>query len=164
MGKTVRLILGDQLNRFHSWYQTVSEDKLYVMMEIRQETDYARHHVQKVLAFFTAMRGFSDWLKEEGHNVLYLPLDDPKNTQSLTGNLDWIIRENDADAFEYQLPDEYRLDTQLNKYTKELSIPFESADTEHFLTQRNDLKKFFSGKKTYLMESFYRKMRKKFDI
>lgn len=164
MGKTVRLILGDQLNGFHSWFNTVSNENLYVMMEIRQETDYAHHHIQKVLAFFTAMRSFSNWLKEVGHNVIYLTLDDPKNTQSLTNNLDWIIKENGADKFEYQLPDEFRLDAQLEKYAKGLVIPYGFVDSEHFLTQRSDLKRFFYGKKTYLMESFYRHMRKNFDI
>ena len=62
------------------------------MMEVRQETDYAPHHVQKVLAFFTAMRSFADWIQKGGHEILYLHLDNPKNTQSLTGNLDWIIK------------------------------------------------------------------------
>lgn len=134
------------------------------MMEVRQETDYAPHHVQKVLAFFTAMRSFADWIQKGGHEIIYLHLDNPKNTQSLTGNLDWIIKESGASKFEYQLPDEHRLDVQLAKYTKGLSISSEFADSEHFLTQREDLKKYFTGKKTYLMESFYRHMRRKYDI
>ncbi|HSI75208.1 MAG TPA: cryptochrome/photolyase family protein [Lunatimonas sp.] len=154
MGKTIRLILGDQLNSSHSWYQNISKENLYVMMEIRQETDYAHHHIQKVLAFFTAMRGFSNQLKACGQEILYLQLDDPKNTQSLTDNLDWIIKESDGDKFEYQLPDEYRLDTQLAGYTKRLSISSGYFDTEHFLTQRGDLKNFFGGKKTYLMDEY----------
>ena len=57
--QTLRLLLGDQLNAAHSWWQTPQEDVLTVMMECRQETDYARHHVQKVLAFFLAMRSFA---------------------------------------------------------------------------------------------------------
>jgi len=164
MGKTVRLILGDQLNAFHSWYQYTSEDKVYVMMEIRQETDYSHHHIQKVVAFFTAMRDFASWLKSKGHNILYLQLDDLRNTQSIPGNMDWILKDAAADRFEYQLPDEYRLDVQLVNYAKGLSIGTEAVDTEHFLTQRHELRKFFAGKKTYLMESFYRHMRKKYDI
>nr|MBI1229483.1 cryptochrome/photolyase family protein [Cytophagales bacterium] len=164
MGKTIRLILGDQLNQSHSWFQSASKDTLFVMMEIRQETDYVPHHIQKVLAFFTAMRAFAHGLEKRGHIFLYLKLDDPKNTQSLTANLDWIINTHGATKFAYQLPDEYRLDTQLATYAKSLSIPVEVADTEHFLTSRDTLKKHFSGKKTYLMESFYRQMRLTFDI
>ena len=37
--KTLRLILGDQLDELHSWFQTPDANVTYVMMEIRQETD-----------------------------------------------------------------------------------------------------------------------------
>ena len=66
--------------------------------------------------------------------------------------------------FEYQLPDEYRLDEQLKFICKNISIPSESFDTEHFLTTREDLKSFFEGKKQLIMEFFYRNMRKKYDL
>ncbi len=51
MKKTLRLILGDQLNHKHSWFQQVDENVVYVMMEVRSETDYVVHHIQKVVAF-----------------------------------------------------------------------------------------------------------------
>jgi deoxyribodipyrimidine photolyase-related protein len=54
--KILRLILGDQLNEKHSWFKTPDRQVTYVLMEIRQETDYVRHHIQKVAAFFAAMR------------------------------------------------------------------------------------------------------------
>ena len=50
--KKLRLILGDQLNENHSWFKGPDENVTYVMMEIRQETDYVKHHIQKVVAFF----------------------------------------------------------------------------------------------------------------
>jgi deoxyribodipyrimidine photolyase-related protein len=59
MEKTLRLILGDQLNERHSWFSEHQKDVVYVMMEIRQETHYVTHHIQKVTAFFTAMRSFA---------------------------------------------------------------------------------------------------------
>ena len=38
------LILGDQLNPLHSWFTqapgSVDKDLVYVLMEVRQETDY----------------------------------------------------------------------------------------------------------------------------
>jgi deoxyribodipyrimidine photolyase-related protein len=55
MSKTLRLILGDQLNSNHSWYQTKDNSVTYVLMEIRSETDYATHHIQKIAGFFSAM-------------------------------------------------------------------------------------------------------------
>ena len=64
--RTLRLLLGDQLNAKHSWWKDVDEDVLTVMVECRQETDYAQHHVQKVLSFFLAMRHFAQELQQEG--------------------------------------------------------------------------------------------------
>ena len=84
MKKTLRLILGDQLNHSHSWYQSVDSEVLYVLMEIRSETDYTIHHIQKVLVFFQAMRLFAEILRNEGHAVHYISLDDPENKQSFT--------------------------------------------------------------------------------
>ena len=162
--RKLRLVLGDQLNLSHSWYSIKEEETLYVLMEIEQETSYAHHHIQKIMAFFAAMRNFNQELKDQGHRTIYLTLDEPKNKQSLSANLQMLINEFDIEKFEYQLPDEYRLDCELREFSKKLIIPAESLDTEHFLTSRDEVSKFFTGKKQFLMESFYRHMRKKYDI
>ena len=161
---TIRLILGDQLNHKHTWYSSTDDNVIYFMAEMRQETDYTRHHIQKVVAFFLSMRNFKEWLEDRGHKVVYYTLDDKNNEQDLTKNLKKLIEEHNANKFEYQLPDEYRLDEQLNDFCKNLDIETQSYDTEHFLTSRTDLSKFYKGKKQYTMEYFYRHMRKKYDI
>jgi deoxyribodipyrimidine photolyase-related protein len=91
-------------------------------------------------------------------------LDAPDNAQSFEENLKRRIHRHDFQRFEYQQPDEYRLDRQLQEVGARLSIPTSVADTEHFLTGRGEVRDFFEGKKRYLMESFYRSMRKKHDI
>jgi len=164
MSKTLRLILGDQLNIKHFWFEEQNDEVLYVMMEMRQETDYVKHHIQKVIAFFLAMRNFSDALRDQGHEVRYLKISDDANQQDLEANLNQIIEEEKIELFEYQLPDEYRLDEQLKAISENLSIQVRSVDTQHFLTERGFLEDFFKGKKNYLMESFYRQMRKDFEI
>lgn len=130
------------------------------MMEMRQETDYVPHHIQKIIAFFLAMRAFTDTMRRAGHQFIYLQLDDPENRQNLPANLSHLIEQHQFSRFEYLLPDEYRLDEQLQTFCQGLPIPWAVADTEHFLTERLFLRQFFKGKKIYLMESFYRQMRK----
>jgi deoxyribodipyrimidine photolyase-related protein len=164
---TLRLILGDQMNSDHSWFRTVQEDVLYIMAEVRQETDYAHHHIQKVLGFFAAMRAFAGALRERGHRVEYVRLDNPANPQTFTGILEKLLEEHNASRFEYQLPDEYRLDKQLRDFAVQLSartIETNAVNTEHFLTERTDIAELFKGKKTYLMETFYRAMRRRHSI
>lgn len=164
MSKTLRLILGDQLNSQHSWFVEVDNSVTYLMMEMRQETDYVVHHIQKVVAFFLSMRTLAAELRDQGHRILYFHLDNPENLQNLNAQIDFLLQKEGFDFFEYLLPDEYRLDQQLKSICENLSISSRGADTEHFLTSREYLKDFFKGKKTYLMETFYREMRKKYNI
>lgn len=162
--RTLRLFLGDQLNLSHSWLNQVNDDHIYLMAEMRQETDYVKHHIQKVTVFFCSMRYFANTLKERGHQVVYLKIGNTANPQNLPDLIDQIISEKKIEKFEYQLPDEYRLYRQLQAISKSISIPSETFDTEHFYTSRDELENHFKGKKQLLMESFYRMMRKKHNI
>ena len=166
--RVVRLLLGDQLNAAHTWWLSPDPDVLTVLMECRQETDYARHHVQKVLAFFLAMRSFAKERIAEGHRVHYLPIDDPDAARPMLDVLRDIVTVCGASAVRFQLPDEWRLDQLFQEATTswptELGVIVHVDDTEHFLTSRTDLADHFRGKKQYLMESFYRKMRKQHDV
>ncbi len=156
--------MGDQLNSGHSWFKTVDPHVTYLMMEIREETDYTRHHIQKIIAFFLAMRQFAQELMEQGHRLIYFEIDDPENEQTVQGNLMKILHREPYDQFEYLLPDEYRVDQKLQKLARNLDVPSRTADTEHFLTTRSEVSDFFRGKKQMLMETFYRHMRRKHDI
>lgn len=161
--KTIRLILGDQLNQNHQWFEEINEDVVYVMAEVRQETDYVPHHLQKVVGIFFAMRSFANLLREAGHQVTYFNLDAADNPQSFKEIVAQVTKSEGAESFEYMEPDEYRLDQQL----QEIATGFQHSkvfSTEHFLTERTQLETFFKGKKTYLMESFYRSMRKEYQV
>ena len=162
--KTLRLILGDQLNREHSWFKNVNANVTYLLMELRSETDYAAHHIQKVVGFFAAMRAFAQELTEQKYNVIYIKLTDAQNQQSFDKNLLNLIEQHQFTHFEYQLPDEYRLNKLLQDFTAKLKITYSTCDTEHFFSQRDELGNFFKGKNSFLMESFYRYMRKKHNI
>lgn len=162
--KTLRLLLGDQLNLQHSWFDEVNPNVIYLMAEMRQETDYVKHHIQKVVAFFQAMRTFSDELIEKGHQVNYYKISDSNNPQHLETLILEMVAKKNIECFEYQFPDEYRLDEQLKAISKKLTIATKTVDSEHFYASRNELADFFEGKKQLLMESFYRMMRKKHHV
>ncbi len=162
--KTLRLILGDQLNSNHSWYKKVDDSVTYVLMELRSETDYAVHHIQKVIGFFAAMQEFANELRQQKHRVIYIHLNDSNNLQRFDKNCELLINSHAFTKFEYQLPDEYRLDEHLKLFTSKLKIAYTYCDTEHFYSTRNELGDLFAGKKNYIMETFYRYMRKKHDV
>lgn len=133
-------------------------------MEMRQETDYVTHHIQKVIGVFAAMYNFQKYLTRKGHKVIYYQINDEANTQSLQKNIEQLVVQQAFTRFEYLLPDEYRLDEELKHLCRRLDISSAVYDTEHFITTRNELATLFEGKKTFLMESFYRTMRKKHQV
>jgi deoxyribodipyrimidine photolyase-related protein len=159
--KTLRLILGDQLNSNHSWFDQVDNNITYLFMEIKSETDYVKHHIQKVVGIFASMRAFANTLIQQHHTVIYIRINDANNLQQFDENIKRLVDENNFTKFEYQLPDEYRVDQHLLTLTASLKIPSQAFETEHFYSTRNELGDLFSGKKQYLMETFYRYMRKK---
>jgi deoxyribodipyrimidine photolyase-related protein len=160
----LRMILGDQLNPLHSWFSAVDNNVTYVLMELRQETDYVLHHAQKILAIFAGMRDFASQLEAAGHRVHYVSIDDAANLPSITDNLNVLISQYQASAFEYQAPDEWRLNIQLADFAKSLSIPTQMVDTEHFFTTRDETVLLFGDRKKWLMETFYRQMRVKHNV
>ncbi len=162
--KEIRLILGDQLNGQHSWYAEKQDGITYVLIEARSETDYVRHHIQKVVAYFLAMRQFATMLQEAGHQVYYVGLDSADNRGSISETLSHLAKAWEVEAVAYQWPDEYRLDRELSQWAEQASFRVKVVDTAHFLTPRDGVESFFEGKKQYLLESFYRNIRVEYQI
>ena len=156
--KEVRLILGEQLNPKHSWFKQ-NDAVLYVMFEMQQETNYVRHHQQKVLAFFATMREFANALASRA-DVLYLQLDCADNKHSLTENLNSVLQLTEPQKFSYQEPDEYRLVKQLEEFEVSENTAIECCSTEHFLISLQHLDSYLPANKAPLMETFYRRVRK----
>lgn len=162
--RELRLILGDQLNRRHGWFQNSDAGVLYLIAELRQETDYVKHHVQKVCGFFAAMARFATELQESGHRVLYLTLDETGDDDSLPALIQRLAKEYGASCFSYQRPDEYRLYEQLQNLKLGDEVSITMAETDHFLLPYEELASFFTAGKASRMEAFYRKMRQRLDV
>jgi deoxyribodipyrimidine photolyase-related protein len=159
---TLRLILGDQLNRQHSWYQQQDDGVLYLIAELHQEAHYVTHHIQKLSAFFAAMEAFASSLRSDQHQVSYLTLDDSAKYASLPQLLEALCQEYGVQHFEYQQPDEYRLAQQLQSLDIDAQVV--CCDTEHFLLPKAEISNYINAGKHNRMESFYRKMRLRFDV
>lgn len=164
MNKVLRIILGDQLNENHSWFKKREEHVVYAMFELKQEANYVKQHIQKVVGFFLAMRNFANQLKSNGFNVVYFKITDANNTHSFIDNIRLLVKKHNITKIEYQQPDEYRLDKYFKNELNVLNITTEMFDTEHFYTSREELVSFSEGRKKTVMEDFYRYMRKKHHV
>ena len=159
MGNTLRLILGDQLNAQHSWFSTVDNHITYVMIESREEGSYAPHHIQKVTGIFSAMRQFAQSLRSLGHQFHYHSiLDGPE--PNLRTVLTEFARKKGIKHIELQEPDEWRLREDLEKLQDE-GFEISWYSSEHFISSSDEFQGLFKGKKTFLMETFYRALRKR---
>ncbi len=175
---TLRLLLGDQLNPEHAWLAQVDAGVVYVLLELRQETDYVLHHAQKILAIFAAMRRFAQHLAEQGHRVRYVGIDAPivvgglahsaAGTGTLPGSLGecltWLCQQHQAQAFEYQEPDEWRLDQQLAAWCAASGLHTRMVCSGHFYTQRHAAAQIFAGRKQWRQETFYRRLRQEHGV
>ena len=166
--REVRWVLGDQLHAGHRWFRGEPEEGVVVVLaEMRSETDYALHHVRKVVAFFAAMRASAEGLAARGHRVEYLRIGDANNRQGLTANVEDVLQATGAQVFRYQTPDEWRLDAEFAALAASLrarGIAVEAEDTEHFLTGREDFGRHFAGKKVFILEGYYRALRKRYGV
>ncbi|MRX26823.1 cryptochrome/photolyase family protein [Kangiella sp. HZ709] len=161
---TLRLILGDQLNAKHTWYRNDHDSILYVIAELPQEINYVQHHIQKICSFFAAIDQFAHAISLSGHHVLYLNLDETCQYQSLTELLTTIAKKTKVKTFEYQLPDEFRLKSQLAKLNIGNDIKITPYDSEHFYLHHYEFEQYIKPQKHNRLETFYRKLRKRFNI
>ncbi len=162
--KTLRLVLGDQLSINHSWFKTPVPNVDYIMIEAHSEASYAPHHIQKIVAFFSAMREFARELQDRGFSVRYIRLDDPSNRRSLASNIAHLISAHGYSRFEYQEPDEHRVAQELGELSDKLACKTLKVSSEHFLTSPEFFQSVFKGHKRYVMELFYREVRKRYNI
>lgn len=161
---TLRLLLGDQLDQQHSWFESSDDTVVYLLAELPQETQYVRHHEQKICGFFLAMERFAHWLDEQGHRVHYLTLDDSARFADLPALLAHVADHYDVSAIEYQRPDEYRLARQLEQYADGTEMAVKCVESEHFLVAFDELPDYFDKDRPGKMETFYRKMRVRYDV
>ena len=103
MKKTLRLLLGDELNSRHTWFGSADDSITYLMMEIDEEMTYVTHHIQKIVAYLASMRNFAKLAQKPGIRFAISHLME-RNKQSLVGNTIEQIEQHGFECFEYLLP------------------------------------------------------------
>jgi deoxyribodipyrimidine photolyase-related protein len=159
--RTVRLVLGDQLTRDLSALRGLDKTQDVVLMaEVREEGTHVRHHKQKIVLIFSAMRHFAEALREEGIEVDYVRLDDPHNTGSLTGELERALRRHKAKQAVMTEPGEWRLRAAFDAWQKAHNGLLEMAEDDRFFASHARFRKWVKGRKSFRMEFFYRELRR----
>ena len=96
--------------------------------------------------------------------MLHLDLDDSSEFADLPALIGSLCERYRVQRFEYQSPDEYRLQQQLRGLDLPPEVDVAEADSEHFLLPRDEFEEFVRPGRHNRMESFYRRMRKRFRL
>ncbi len=157
----LRLIFPDQLSRNLSALQDLDPQKdLILMVETHEEATYVKHHQQKLVLFFSAMRHFAENLKAEQLPLLYVEYEDPTNTGTLMGEVKRVLKIMQFQKWVVTAPGEWRQLQLIKDIAKELNLPLEIREDSRFFCSSEQFKHWAQGRKQLRMEYFYREMRK----
>ena len=155
-------ILGDQLSRNLSSLAGLDPAETRIlMMEVWDEATYVRHHKQKIVLIFAAMRHFAEALRSEGWQVDYVRLDDPDNTGSFTGEVARACERHAPAAVRITEASEWRVQQAIEEWEGRLPCPVHILPDTRFIATHADFRTFADGRKHLTMEYFYREMRRK---
>jgi deoxyribodipyrimidine photolyase-related protein len=131
------------------------------MAEVASAATYVRHHKQKLVMVFAAMRHFAQGLHEEGLAVDYWRIEDAGNPGSLDGALRFAVEQHRPDTVILTEPGEWRVLEMMRDWAETLGPPVEIRPDTRFLARLEAFARWAEGRKTYRMEFFYREMRRK---
>lgn len=159
---TLLPVLGDQLSlNLPSLAAADRERSVVLMAEVMSEASYVRHHKQKIVFIFSAMRHFALRLRQAGWRVDYITLDDPGNTGSLTGEVERAAVRHGCRQILATRPGEWRVLEDMRGWDALTGCGLTLLDDTRFLCSPDEFAAWADGRKQLRMEYFYREMRRK---
>ncbi len=152
------LVLGDQLTPDVAALRAADKAQdVVVMAEVMGEGASVPHHPQKIALILAAMRNFAAALRSDGWTVAYARLDDPDNTQTISGELLRRASEHGAGEVLATKPGEWRVLRDLEA----LPLPVRVLPDDRFLCSEAEFAAWAAERKQLRMEWFYRDMRRR---
>ena len=159
-GVTLVPVLGDQLSPgLSSLAGTDPARTVVLMMEVAAETEYVRHHKQKLAYILSAMRHHAEALRQAGWTVEYVRLDDPDNSGSFTGEIARAIQRHAPERIVVTEAGEWRVAAMLDGWQTLFGLPVEIRADDRFLATHAEFDAWASRRSDLTMEWFYREMR-----
>jgi len=160
MSRNLVLIMGDQLSiGISSLAGADPRCDVVLMAEVLAEARYVDHHKQKLALVFAAMRHFAEELRVAGWQVDYRCVDEqlPDLEAALKAA---IVRHVPAQILVTE-PGEWRLWQAMQGWRARFGLPVTLCDDDRFLCSRAEFAAWAAERKTFLMEHFYRRMRRR---
>lgn len=155
------IVFGDQLDPQSSLVQSLTAHDTVLMMEVVSESRHVPSHTQRTALFLSAMRHFAEELTKRSISVIYVALDDPKNTGSFETEIVRAAAALNPSEIVCIQPGEWRVLAMLQRVQSLLGIPLTILPDEHFLTSPEEFAAWAKDRSALTMEYFYREQRRK---
>ena len=156
----LRLVLGDQVSESLSALRDADPDRDTVLMvESVAEATAWKHHKQKLVLVWSAMRQFAQRLRDRGWRVRYVALDDPENTKTIGGELARAVDEGRFSRIVRTACGKWSLERHL--LDLRLPVPVETLEDDRFICPPAVFAAWAQGRRELRMEFFYREMRRR---
>jgi len=155
-------VLGDQLTRtISSLRGRTKDDTVILMMEVWDEATYVKHHKQKIVLIFSAMRHFAAELRDAGWSVDYIKLDYEGNSGSFTGEVARAVERHDPREIHVTEGSEWRVQQAIEEWPDKFACQVQILSDDRFICDHATFRDWAEGRKHLTMEHFYREMRRK---
>ncbi|NNE84354.1 MAG: cryptochrome/photolyase family protein [Alphaproteobacteria bacterium] len=159
------LVLGDQLNAETAAFQDFDKEAdAVLMLEVAKEASYIPQHKIRLALFFSGMRHFCQAIRDKGYTVHYVPLEDANNRGSFAEEIGRWCHKTRPDKLIVTKPGDHRVEAAIVKAERSLDCKLEIRADRHFIGTLEDFDEFADARKTLILETFYRRMRRRHDI
>ncbi len=162
-GEARRLIvvLGDQLNHNSAAFDNVVPQQDVVWMaEVAHEATKVWVSKSRITVFLAAMRHFASELRAEGLTVDYRAMDDADNSGTFATELIAAIGRHRPQVVVLVEPGEWQVREDLRSAVLSTGVPLDERLDRHFLCSTDEFTRFADGRKSLVMETFYRTQRR----
>ncbi len=155
-------ILGDQLLEDHpALAEADPKETVVLFVESQRRGGHLKYHQHKLVLIYAAMRHRAKELRQADWTVDYRSLE---KTKDFTAGLKAHLKEYEPERIVLMEPNDWATTQALPKLEKAIKVPMETVPTTMFLVGRGEFAQWAGEKKSLLMESHYRRMRKKLGL
>lgn len=158
------LVLGDQLDRESAALDDFSvQSDLILMIESHEESQRIWSHQIRTTVFLAAMRHHARWLDEQGYPVDYVDLSKPQAAGFEVALRDRIGKHKPRCLILVEAG-EYGVEQLVKTVCESTELALEIREDRHFMCSKAAFQQWRDGRKTLVMEHFYRWMRKQHQV
>ena len=157
---TLGIILPDQLS-FNNPVLSSIDDKDFLLLYEPMSAFYEiKSHKQKIVFLISALRHFKQKITHE--NILHKKIE--KKPQSLDKYLKQIHDSNSFSVLYISKPSDFKTLKDLMYFCQSNNVELKVLEDKKFITTNKDFEIWSEGKKTTILEFYYRWLRKKHNI